>query len=709
MSEFQYGIPLNKAIIVRHTPNDERANDMVNHTGALSPELASKAIDYAARRGDHADKSDIDRAMTRDDYRLVADYQQRTKAGVGLDYISRVGVFEAKGADRQIDASLWNQYGPVDAKAIERDMIDSGGAFVDSFISVKREYGHQLGLETKQDFQRLMRNTWTDAVKEWEIIKNPTDIRWVAAFHSDANMSLHVHIYTWSAKGEIPVGYTVPKYQTRRAKAVILREGYASIRQIRDKRATFLRDLSVIEAKRQLGRPIEQRSINKINQRALANNWPERVSAKSDLTPEGREKVNGLVEKLKKELVDGHGRLSNNYKAQATSKDILRVLENSSTALKELSELRKEYARDKAFINGYSEHSDDFKQFVRQDLKEQEKRITNAIVRDYAPRQTQSIPLRRDLQLLDARAHDGRENISFNRKLIHELTSNTVRVRLPQISAQGTQRFVDIPLHETGVINRGQARLASLENDRSYPILDRHGTQIDTLTGKELTRAFGKADMNYIARLNPDEFLRADRAARKASFQERLYSKNHESRGQETSYLNKARKELNPSSNRYQNNLSLKHGISLDRSIRLSRDAQKLTKSLYQSGVKHYSQLNDNDKRIVERMARQVVNSKTNQQTLMTRARHEAKHSGRPAKDHLKELNQRALTTTRNLITSKAEKGELRTNEQTRAGLTLTDSLGTLAEALISDRNNNGSKKRFKSRSSQEHDQDRAR
>ena len=66
---FFRGVPVNKAIIVRHTPKDERSPTQKNNDGAIpiSAGNLKDADDYISREGKWEHKSDIDRALTMDD------------------------------------------------------------------------------------------------------------------------------------------------------------------------------------------------------------------------------------------------------------------------------------------------------------------------------------------------------------------------------------------------------------------------------------------------------------------------------------------------------------------------------------------------------------------------------------------------------------------------------------------------------------------
>lgn len=717
-NDFYLGIPLNKAIIVRHVPNDERDTDLKNNQGAVPMSLASKALDYAARQNEYADKSDIDRSPTRDDLRLQKDYHERTQSGIALDYISRMGIFESKGADRQVDASLWNQFGPVDPQEVEREMIKDGGAFIDSLVSVKREYCRKLGLETKEDFQRLMRKTWTESVKRWELIKDPADIRWVAAFHSDANQSLHVHVYTWSAKGEIKPGATIKKYQTRRAKEVILNEGYASVRQERDRRATFLRDLSILEIKRQLGLHITQDRIERITNRAEVANYPERLSKESDVSEEAKVKIINLANKLERELENGSGKLSKNYQAQATAKDLLRTLEEESPALKRLKELRVEHAEIKATIHGLSPDDEDRYSFVKSELKAINSRLTTSMIKSIAPHTIHERPLRRDLTPLDARERKGYDNISFSRKLIHGIDNDRVLVRVPyRRSRLNETRYIEIPTHDTGSINRGQGRLAIINEEGRYKVYDTRLNRVEVVSGERVIAAFGRADMSYISRINPDvELEKAQLQKERAERQEQSRLRAEKYRQWRERVLADEKSQMSRRELKMHNKFSLQMGVSLDEAILLSRDARILMNVLKDQSIESYAELPQRDKARVDRIAKVMLNSPTIQQKIHAQAQSLSEETGKPAQSYVKSLKKQAMRSTREMVVDKARNGGFSALERSRSrqnqalspSLSFMDTIGSMAATLLQDQSS-GDRHRFNRKKARSLEQEQSR
>ena len=376
MKTYSHGIPLHSAIIVRHTPRDHSRALGGRNTGAIAigGGSVSRGLDYIGREGQYEDRSDIDREPTAYDEVLVEDR---------LDYIGRLGAYAERGADRQVDATYWNQQGPISREQVEADMRSAGGAYVDSIVAVKREYAESLGLSTKEDMQRLLRCTWQRNVEKWGVIRNPEDIRWVACYHTDADRSVHAHIFTWSARGEIPQGFTVTREGTRAGKEEIYRVGYAGIREDRDVRRNFLRDMCRFEATRQLGLPVPKEDRRRLSETARRTGLDYRLSRKPDVSEKGRKELDALMVKLKESVEGGRGHLSRNWQAYAIARDMVRTLERESPSFRAVSTDYMRCANVMADLKGYGDTG--FRRerdsLVRGERNEFLKRVSGKIVR----------------------------------------------------------------------------------------------------------------------------------------------------------------------------------------------------------------------------------------------------------------------------------------------------------------------------------------
>lgn len=696
------GIPLRSAILIRHTPNDHRADGTSGNSGAIPVAMARRANDYIGRYGDYRDKGDIERQPTASDLDLREDYAGRWAEGHSLDYIARLGGYATKGAERQVDASLWNQYGPVDVAEVSRQMREAGGAFVDSLVSIERKHADQLGITSKEDMQRLIRSTWTRAVEEWGLIANPADIRWVASYHTDANMSVHAHVHTWSARGEIEVGATVPRDGTRRAKEVVYAEGYAGIRAERDRRATFLRDLSRLEIRRQLDLEVSPEKERRIAERAQWAGWPERLSPAPDLSREGGEKVSALCEKLRGELGEGFGRLSDNYRAQATARDIVKAIEEHSPTFGALARESAEHADAKAAMRGFGrvEDSKEARDFVRGEMEDRMKRLASEVVRAHVPEPDRTRPMREDLQRLDMREREGWGNVTFSEKLLHEGRDGFAEVRLP-----GSAERVVVPTAEMGEINRGSGRLAAVEEARAYEVRGPEGEPVRTMDGAEVISRLGEADMSRVAECNPEqasaEHERQQREAARKAADERRERERERMEQERAAALENPTKSLS--------DYSVKHGVSLEAAASMGRDAERLARSVERSGARSFDELSPRDRERAERIADTLVRSSAPMREVFERtAESMSRRSGIPAERCIESLRAEAVRQTRDAVVERAASGTLapQREHEGHAGMGIADAIAGIAEAVA---NGAGQAQAASRRSRHHRDVDRSR
>lgn len=384
------GIPLHKAIIVRHTPREHDAPLGRKGTGAIPIGRSGKALDYAGRYGEHAGKGDIDREITGHDRELMADAAEAASREIDaadrLDYALREGIYEGKSREG-LDGTLWDRTGAVTREEAQERMEAAGGAFVDSFVSIGREYTKELGIETKEDLQRLIRTTWDEAVEKWGVIQNPEDIRWVAAAHFDANRSIHVHLYTWSARGEIEPGWTVGREATREGKEIVYKTGYSKIISERDERSNYLRDLARHEAVRQCGGRVDERAQRRLDGKAARLGYPERLSREGDVDPAKARSLEAAQSRLSQALETGYGRLADNWRANADARDVVRELRAASPSFARVWSEYERCVEAKADIkglggDGFAKERD---QFVRNEMGELMTRVANGVRNAHLP------------------------------------------------------------------------------------------------------------------------------------------------------------------------------------------------------------------------------------------------------------------------------------------------------------------------------------
>ncbi len=337
------GIPLEKAIIVRHEKGGAESAKGGN---------AGRAVDYIARGDDHAGRGGVDREPTRRDMELAREREMEI-AREALDYIAREREFSQKGAERQIDATLWGERGPMTREEALGKMAGAG-CFISSIVTVDRRYAGELGLDSKQAFQELMRSTWRENAERWGVFRDPGSIDWVAAYHTDAERSLHVHVYTWGGQGDLKPGQTVSREGTRAGKEAIYSRGYATIREQRDERRTFLRDLSRQNIARQLGGAVDEGRVGKLHGLAQRRGWGERVPPRPDWDRGRSPDVVRLAGRLADELEGGRGRLGKNYAAGAVARDLVRALEKASPATRAIKDGMAHCEAVSADLKGYT-------------------------------------------------------------------------------------------------------------------------------------------------------------------------------------------------------------------------------------------------------------------------------------------------------------------------------------------------------------------
>lgn len=396
------GVDLASGVLVRHAPDTDEAGRKRRMTGAaaISGKSTASALDYIRREGRWAEKSDIDREPTRDDERLMERFgpdagDGRDAVSDRLDYASREGEYSGKGAARMTDASLWGQRGPLSKDDVERDMRQCGGAFMDSVVSVRRGDAEALGLADKEGFQRLLRETWARQAARWQWFRgDESDVRWCAAFHDDADASLHCHVLTWSASGRIPERGTVGRRETSEGKEVVLRTAYEQPRIERNERAEWLRDMARQQSMLSIGERGDERKQERLRDKGRDRDWPERLSDGCDMDPAALARANALRARLADEIARGRGRLSDNWRANSAARDIYKLERQKSPAMREICEAFDLMAEAKADMKGLTGHDRDV--LVRDEREDLAKRCSNAIRALEAPSRRGADPAARD-------------------------------------------------------------------------------------------------------------------------------------------------------------------------------------------------------------------------------------------------------------------------------------------------------------------------
>lgn len=181
---------------------------VINHEVRPASTATSKSlnnmIDYYDRRGEH-DKGGCDRTITKDDRDLA--YMQDIKSINELvEYANRTGRFAERNPELpmavgETSGGCWGQNGVLDPDKLISELSESNSHIITSVVTVRRSEAVELGLTTKQDFQRLLRSQWSAQAEKWGIIA-AQNIKWAAFFHTDNPENIHCHVITWDKSGE---------------------------------------------------------------------------------------------------------------------------------------------------------------------------------------------------------------------------------------------------------------------------------------------------------------------------------------------------------------------------------------------------------------------------------------------------------------------------------------------------------------------------
>lgn len=387
------GVPVNSAVIL----NFPYAS-AVSISGSATSGSLGRMLDYDGRIGRWEEEGGCDRELTPDDRSSEPELSESQSRM--LDYDAREGAWEWKGRGEQVDCTYWNQRGPIAREELEARILAAGGGMMKAVVSVDRRYASEIGMQTKEDFERLLRNTWVDGVMRWGVTDDPNNVDWYACYHTDHEKSLHVHVSTWLRDGSMPESFTVTARGTREHKMVLYREAYRPLRSMRNIEQSYVRSLTLNVAERALGHEPSRSEEDALQRRAaeLGREVPtvERV-------PE--EKLEMEVERLRASLAEGHGRLSRNFEAQSAARGVFDKLYAHSGTFKESVDEYRILIEVKADLNGLAvqepeegrelrpgqvvtNHERD--RFIRRDVDDLKQRVCNRIIR----REDPSAPMR---------------------------------------------------------------------------------------------------------------------------------------------------------------------------------------------------------------------------------------------------------------------------------------------------------------------------
>lgn len=301
----------------------------INVGGKLSGAV-DHAVEYDAREGRWADKGGVDREMTDDDIRLSRSVRVGDELGHALEYDAREGDWQDKGAERMEDCSLWNERGPVSSEEVRRDMGRAGGAFLRSVVSVDRRHAAKLGLDSKEAMQELLRGTWTKMMAGTSAFERPEDVRWCAAYHTDAEHSLHCHIITWSAAGNLKETWNPSAPETRHQKAVLYEKAYASVRLELEMEKDYLRTLLPLIARAEIGDKPSEFDLERVYRLAERAGVECSFAGERTMREEARPRLMRKLAEVADLSRGARGRVSRNFPAMSKAGDVIQLLKKES-------------------------------------------------------------------------------------------------------------------------------------------------------------------------------------------------------------------------------------------------------------------------------------------------------------------------------------------------------------------------------------------
>lgn len=314
-----------------------------------------RPFEYYLRQAQWEAKGGIDRAPTEDDVRLAKRLWCEREFGDRVDYATREGRWSEKGAGLMADASLWGQHGPLSKEAAVASAAASGSYILESLVTIKRSEAEALGVVTKRDFERMLRATWADNVMKWGIVERREDVRWAAAYHTDAPESIHVHVFTWSAAGDFKFGMRVGRKATFEGGSIVRAYAMKRAMEPRNEMQQFLRDAVNLKAQALMGSRLDAARWTRVEAQARRFGYDAGRLASDDLPAAKRAELAGMQRRLAAALEGGTGSLSRNRRAVAMAKDVHAFLARNSPGLADLRARYKGTWEVSANIKGYSD------------------------------------------------------------------------------------------------------------------------------------------------------------------------------------------------------------------------------------------------------------------------------------------------------------------------------------------------------------------
>ena len=361
--------------------------------------------DYLEGQGRYIYK-DVEKNLSDDDLRIEQhktqeierrnSYLERTGAFAGkngMDRLLALDIDKDDGADRPGHGATWDRSGICDSrqKAAEIIAATEEGYYVDGVITISREDVSLLGLETKQDFQRIVRAHLDGLIDSWKLFE-PGDSRWYAEYHTDARHSLHVHLTIWDASGRwagakrIPDSMMFYRQQLIQGDDYFRAAIYQTIKPELSKEKDFLRNRLQAELYRSLGYDVPKTILQRCDTK-VGYLTEERIAQVASFDVQGTsidpEDLNEYLDRIKSTLPEeGRGSIRYAYASEETKaavNSLLRHLYEINPSLKGLRDLYLDNVKEHGALKGLS--GNPLKRFMADDKISLERPLKNILLK----------------------------------------------------------------------------------------------------------------------------------------------------------------------------------------------------------------------------------------------------------------------------------------------------------------------------------------
>jgi len=216
------------------TPADALVVNHQVHLAGSTTGVVGHTVGYiGTREGCVTEETDDDRLRARQaetlDARFVGYMSERPGSVVDHD---GSGLFDASGTRT--------------VSGVRAELDANAGAVVTSVVSVRRADGEAMRLQTRRDFERLLRSEWAPAMARAMGVPEQ-DVRWVAAFHLNSDASYHAHVITWDASGRFD--RLLDRARMEEARRELADAALTPVRETLGRERTLARDEAVLAAR----------------------------------------------------------------------------------------------------------------------------------------------------------------------------------------------------------------------------------------------------------------------------------------------------------------------------------------------------------------------------------------------------------------------------------------------------------------------------